>query len=270
MRGIFEAMEQLKTQDAKTQVAKLMATGYSIPEKDALSMLGDAHSTNYAENREFFMNQNNPTNFERTWNTAYFLYGRIRSVSGNPVPFDQVMDFSVLQKLAGEPFYANQKNEYQVQFVPTSATAVQAESNEILTKSIVIQFYPNSDDIEKTIEKTADGKTVQERYDPNAPFVVEEAGKLAGQFGAARIVIEGHTDASMKNSGTVTAADVQELSLRRANAVKQALIRKFPSLQPNQFTTAGRGWDRPADPNDPNNNAKNRRVEIKVYPLESK
>jgi len=102
------------------------------------------------------------------------------------VPFDQVMDFSVIQKLAGEPFYANQKNEYQVQFVPTSASAVQAESNEILTKSIVIQFYPNSDDIEKTIEKTVDGKTVQERYDPNAPFVVEEAGKLAGQFGAAR------------------------------------------------------------------------------------
>jgi len=270
VRGIFESMEALKSQEAKAQVAKLMATGYSIPEKDALSMLGDAHATNYAENREFFLNQNNPTNFERTWNTAYFLYRKIGSVSGNPVAFDQIMDFSVLQKLQGEPFFANQKNEYQVQFVPTSASSVQAESDEILTKSIVIQFYPNSDEIEKMITKTEDGKTVQERYDPNAPFVVEEAGKLAGQFGAARIVIEGHTDASMRNAGGVTAADVQELSLRRANAVKQALVRKFPTLQPNQFTTAGRGWDRPADPSDPNNHAKNRRVEIKVYPLESK
>jgi NitT/TauT family transport system substrate-binding protein len=269
-RGIFDAMESLKTQETKAQAAKLMAAGYSIPEKDALSMLGDAHSTNYAENREFFLNQNNPTNFERTWNTAYFLYKRIGSVSGTPVPFDQVMDFSVIKNLGGEPQYANQKNEYQVQFVPTSATAVQAESNEILTKTIVIQFYPNSDDLAKKIEKTVDGKTLEELYDPNAPVVVEEAGKLSGQFGAARIVIEGHTDASMKNSGTVTAADVQELSLRRANAVKQALLRKFPSLQPNQFTTAGRGWDKPADPNDPNNNAKNRRVEIKVYPLEAK
>jgi ABC-type nitrate/sulfonate/bicarbonate transport system substrate-binding protein/outer membrane protein OmpA-like peptidoglycan-associated protein len=269
-RGIFEAMETLKGQDGKAQAAKLMAAGYSIPEKDALSMQGDAHSTNYAENREFFLNQNNPTNFERTWNTAYFLYRKIGSVSGNPIPFDQVMDFSVIQALGKEPVYANSKNEYQVNFVPTSATAVQAESNEILTKTIVIQFYPNSDDIAKTIEKTANGKTVQEAYDPNAPFVVEEAGKLAGQFGAARIVIEGHTDASMRGAGTVTAADVQELSLRRANSVKQALIRKFPSLQPNQFTTVGRGWDKPADPGDPNNFAKNRRVEIKVYPLESK
>ena len=269
-RGIFEAMEALKAQDAKAKAAKLMAVDYKIPEKDALSMQGDAHSTNYAENREFFLNQNNPTNFERTWNTAYFLYGKIGSVTGNPVPFDQVMDFSVIQKLGGEAFFANQKNEYQVQFVPTSASALQAESSEILTKTVVIQFYPNSDELEKKIEKAISGKTVQELYDPNAPFVVEEAGKLAGQFGAARIVIEGHTDASMKNSGTVTAADVQELSLRRANSVKQALIRKFPTLQPNQFTTVGRGWDRPADPGDPNNSAKNRRVEIKVYPLESK
>jgi NitT/TauT family transport system permease protein len=29
--------------------------------------------------------------------------------------------------------------------------------------------------------------------------------------------------------------------------------RKFPSLQPNQFSTAGIGWDRPADPSDPEN-----------------
>ena len=269
-RGIFDAMETLKTQDAKAQTAKLMAAGYSIPEKDALSMQGDAHSTNYAENREFFLNQNNPTNFERTWNTAYFLYKKIGSVSGTPVPFDQVMDFSVIQALGKEPTFANSKNEYQVNFVPTSATAVQAESNEILTKTIVIQFYPNSDEIDKKIEKTDNGKTVQVAYDPNAPFVVEEAGKLAGQFGAARIVIEWHTDASMRSSGTVTAADVQELSLRRANSVKQALLRKFPSLQPNQFTTVGKGWDKPADAGDPNNFAKNRRVEIKVYPLESK
>jgi NitT/TauT family transport system substrate-binding protein len=270
VRGIFEAMEELKTQAAKTQVAKLLAAGYSIPETDASSMLADAHATNYAENREFFLNQNNPTNFERTWNTAYFLYKRIGSVSGNPVPFDEVMDFSIIQKLGSEPFYANQKNEYDVQFVPASATTIQAESNEILTKTIVIHFYPNSDDIQKMVTKTVDGKTVEELYDPQAPFVVEEAGKLSGQFGAARIVIEGHTDASMRGTGGVTAADVKELSLRRANAVKQALLRKFPTMQPNQFTAVGIGWDRPADQNDPGNHAKNRRVEIKVYPLEAK
>ncbi len=62
---------------------------------------------------------------------------------------------------------------------------------------------------------------------------------------------------------------MKELSLNRANAVKEALVQKFPTLQPNQFSTAGMGWDRPADPTDPENHAKNRRVEIKVYPAEA-
>jgi hypothetical protein len=265
-RGIFDAMEELKAQDGKQKVAKLMATGYSIPESDALGMLGDAHSTNYAENREFFLNQNNPTNFERTWSTAYFLYKKINAVT-EQTPFDQVMDFSVIQKLAAEPKYAAQKNEYDVHFAPASAGSIQGEKDEILTKTVVIHFFPNSWDLNKKITRTADGKEVEELYDPNVGFVVEEVGKLAGQYGAARIVIEGHTDGSMK--GQIPKSLVQELSLNRANAVKEALVRKFVSLQPNQFSTVGMGWDRPAEASDPENGAKNRRVEVKVYPAEA-
>jgi ABC-type nitrate/sulfonate/bicarbonate transport system substrate-binding protein len=266
VRGIFDAMEALKGTEAKQQAARLMAEGYSIPATDALSMLGDAHATNYAENREFFLNQNNPANFERTWNTAYFLYKKIGAVN-EKVPFEQVMDFSVIQKLGAEPKYANQKNEYDVQFVPTTASTVQAESNEILTKTVVVQFFPNSWDLYKTVTKDENGKQTEVMYDPNVDFVVEEVGRLAGQYGAARVVIEGHTDASMK--GQIDPSAVKELSLNRANSVKEALLKKFKGLQPNQFVTSGVGWDMPADPNDPYNSAKNRRVEIKVYPLEA-
>ena len=265
VRGIFDSMVELKAQDAKQKVAKLMAAGYSIPESDALGMLGDAHSTNYAENRDFFLNQNNPTNFERTWNTAYFLYKKIGAVT-TQTPFDQVMDFSVIQKLAGEAKYASQKNEYDVQFAPTTAGAV-GEKDEILTKTVVIHFFPNSWDLNKKVTRTVDTKDVEELYDPNVGFVVEEIGKLSGQYGAARIIIEGHTDSSMRGSAPKSA--VQELSLNRANSVKEAMVRKFPSLQPNQFVTAGMAWDKPADAADPDNHAKNRRVEIKVYPAES-
>jgi len=265
-RGVFDAMIDLKAQDAKQRVAKLMASGYSIPETDTLGMLGDAHSTNYAENRDFFLNQNNPTSFERTWNTAYFLYKRINAVT-QQTPFDQVMDFSIIQKLAAEPKYSSQKNEYDIQFAPASAGAVRGEKDEILTKTVVIHFFPNSWDLNKKVTRNAEGKEVEELYDPNVSFVVEEIGKLAGQYGAARIVVEGHTDGSMKAS--VPKSLVQELSLNRANSVKEAILRKFPSLQPNQFSTAGIGWDRPADTADPENNAKNRRVEIKVYPAEA-
>jgi NitT/TauT family transport system substrate-binding protein len=266
VRGIFDGMEDLKDPNNKATAAKLMAAGYSIPEADALSMQGDAHSTNWAENQEFFLNQNNPTNFERTWDTAYYLYKRIGAVS-EKTPFDQVMDFSVLQKLGKEPKYSSQKNEYDVQFAPATASSIQGEANEILTKTVVVHFSSNSWDLTLKTSETINGKLVESLYDPTVPFVVEEIGKMAGQFGAARIVIEGHTDSSMK--GRVPEESVHELSENRANAVKEAILKKFPTLQPNQFSVTGLGWDRPADPSDPLNQAKNRRVEVKVYPLEA-
>jgi NitT/TauT family transport system substrate-binding protein len=263
VRGIFDAMVELKDQPNKIKVSKWMATGYSIPEADTLGMLGDAHWTNFAENKEFFLNENNPTNFERTYNNAQFLYSRVRAVQSK-VPFDQLLDFSLIQKLAKDAKYAAQKNEYQVQFSPTSAASIQAESPEILTKTVVIHFFPNSWDLKKTVVETIDGQQKQVLYDPNVDAIVEEVGKLAGQYGAARIVVEGHTDTSMR--GEVDPSVVKELSLNRSNAVREALVRKFPTLQPNQFATNGIGWDRPIDET---NHAKNRRVEIKVYPAEA-
>ena len=69
-------------------------------------------------------------------------------------------------------------------------------------------------------------------------------------------------------SGVADESLVRELSLRRANAVKEALVNKF-KMNPDQFVVAGYGWDKPADPKDPDNHAKNRRVEIKVVPAEA-
>jgi NitT/TauT family transport system substrate-binding protein len=267
VRGFLDAVEELDTQENKQAVAKLMADGYKLPPADALAMLGDAHWTNYAENRDFFLNANNPTNFERTWDSAYFLYSRIGKV-GEKVPFDQVVDFSIIQKLGREPKYQGSENKYVTTFAPKGVAAIQAESGEILTKTVVIHFFPNSADVRHKIVKTVGGKEREELYDPNVDFVVEEIGKLAGQYGAARVVIEGHTDGSMK--GQVPFAAVQELSRSRAEAVRGELLKKFPSIQPNQVGTQGMGWNRAADPDEPNNHAKNRRVEVKVYPLEAR
>jgi NitT/TauT family transport system substrate-binding protein len=193
-----------------------MAQGYNIPASDALAMFGDAHNTNWAENYQFFLNQNNPANFERTWTQAYYLYRKIGEAQSK-VPFEQVVDFSHVKKLAKEDKYAQQKNEYEIQFTPMSADTIQAESDEILTKTVVIHFFPNSWELDKTIVKTVDGKEKQVPYDPNAMFVIEEVGTLAGQYGASRIVIEGHTDASMK--GKVPDQAVIDLSQNRANLV---------------------------------------------------
>jgi ABC-type nitrate/sulfonate/bicarbonate transport system substrate-binding protein len=265
VRGIFDAMEALKTETSRAKAAELMAAGYNIPATDTLAMLGDAHSTNWAENYQFFINRNNPANFERIWKQSYYLYRRVGAISNPPVPFDQVMDFSVIQKLGSEPKYAETKDEYAKPLAPKTLSQIRAENEEILTNTVVIHFFPNSWDLRKRIVRRIDGREVEEPYDPTVDLVLDEVGALAKQFGNARIVIEGHTDGSMK--GSVPAAMVKELSRERAGSVKAALVDKFEFDQ-NRFAVDGAGWDRPADPEQPNDHAKNRRVEIKVYSAE--
>jgi NitT/TauT family transport system substrate-binding protein len=266
VRGIFDAMVDLKLEAKKKQLAELMAKGYSIPATDALNMQGDAHSTNWAENSQFFLNQNNPTNFERVWNQAYYLYRRIGSIKHKTVPFDQVMDPSIIEKLGKEEKYKSQKDEYRIEFTPKTVSEIRSAEKEILTNTIVVKFFPNSSDLRKTVTRKVDGKDVEELYDPNVDFTLEEVAKLAGQFGAAQIIIEGHTDGSMR--GSVPPSLVKELSLNRANAIKTALLQKYKELDPTRFAVEGMGWDRPADADDPDNHFKNRRVEIKVFSAE--
>ena len=112
---------------------------------------------------------------------------------------------------------------------------IRAESHEILTNTVVIHFFPNDWDLHKKITREVDGKAVEELYDPNVDNVLEGVGKLVGQFGAARVVIEGHTDSSMR--GQVPADLVKELSMNRANAVSEALVRE---VQPRAEPVRGR------------------------------
>jgi hypothetical protein len=190
----------------------------------------------------------------------------MNKITNPPVRFDQVMDFSIIERLGEEPKYKNQVDEYTVKFVPKSTSEIRGAEEEILTNTVVIHFYPNSHDLYKKITTREGDKDVEKMYDPSVDLVLEEIAKLAGQFGTARIIIEGHTDSSMK--GKVPPSLTRELSSRRANAVKEALVNKY-QLDPNQFSAEGMGWDRPADPDDPQNQARNRRVEIKIYPAES-
>jgi outer membrane protein OmpA-like peptidoglycan-associated protein len=67
--------------------------------------------------------------------------------------------------------------------------------------------------------------------------------------------------------GQVDQQLVLQLSRQRAEAVKESLVKKF-DLDSNRFTVLGLGWKRPADPTQPNNQALNRRVEVRILPAE--
>ena len=264
--GIFEGMEMTKDKSSKTysQAAAWMAEGYSMKPEDIMGMKDDAHTTNFGENVDFFTNANSPTNFERTWKSISYVYKELGLVPGT-VQFDEVMDFTVIQKLKKEGKFVAQKDENKATFVPTTYGKVSAESP-IVTQIIQIQFYPNSSNLHEEA-RDENGMAIKgSLYDPNVDAVLERAIKLAGQFSNARIAIVGHTDGSRK--GQVDEAQVKRLSKERAEAVKAEMVKKG-KFDPNKFVVEGMGWDKPADPADPDNHFKNRRVEISVYQVEA-
>jgi NitT/TauT family transport system substrate-binding protein len=263
--GIFEGMDKLKDETFKTQACQWMADLYGFDVADVKKMLNDAHRTNFAENKDFFLNANNPANFERTWKTVSYVYRELGLIDA-PVQFDQVMDFSVIQDLDKAGTFKNQKDEYKTAFAPTSISKVQAESP-ILTQTIRINFYPNSSDIFEPQHDEMSNALKGTLYDPNAKTTLEKVARLAAQFEASTIAIVGHTDSSRR--GQVPEDAVKKLSLARANSVKKELVEKY-KFDPNKFVVDGAGWSKPFDESDPNNQAKNRRVEISVYQPESK
>ena len=233
VRGIFEGMDLVRKDVAGA--AQTLSKAYGIPVEDCKGMIGkdggvaegDAHLTNYRENSNFFLDPMNPSNFEVVWNRASTIYKSLGAID-SPVAPAKVKAAAILAKLSEE--YKEVRDLSQATFKPGALfKTAEADSAEILTKSVIVSFEPN-----KTV--------LNPEYDPTIPNVMEEIGKLAGTFGNAYIVIEGNTDSSRK--GVVPADLVRQLSYDRADSVRKAILNKY-KFDPNKFKVMGNGWDNP-------------------------
>jgi outer membrane protein OmpA-like peptidoglycan-associated protein len=260
VRGIFDGMDMVRKD--VPGAAKQLSAAFSIPVEDCTNMIGkdggiltgDAHLTNYRENSNFFLDPMNPSNFEIVWNRASTIYKSLGSITA-PVSPAKVKAAAVLVKMETE--YKDVVDLSQPTFRPGAIYKnAEANTNELLSKAVIISFEANQSNL-----------NVQ--YDSTIPAVLEEIGQLAGKFGNAYIVVEGNTDASRK--GVIPADLVRQLSYERADSVRKAIVSKY-KFDPNKFKVIGNGWDNPVpgmtDASNPDNNKKNRRVEIKVFPLE--
>src|SRR3954470_20700194 len=260
VKGIFEGMDMVLKDVAGA--ARTLSAAYKLPVEDCTAMIGkdggvaegDAHLTNYRENSNFFLDPFTPSNFEVVWNRPSTIYKSLGAITV-PVSSAKVKAAGVLAKLGEE--YKEVRDLSQATFKAGSMfKSAEAESGEILTKSVIISFEPNKN-------------VLNAQYDPKIPQMLEEIGKLAGTFGNAYIVIEGNTDGSRK--GVVPADLVRQLSYERADSVRKSILEKY-KFDPNKFKVIGNGWDNPVagmtDPSNAEQNKKNRRVEVKVFPLE--
>ena len=258
--GIFEGMGMLKNQTVKTKAFQHMAEGYGMKIDDIMSMEQDAYITNFAENQNFFLNRNSPTNFERTWKNIIHVYRELGLI-GTPVRFDEVVDFSIIKSFAEKKMFAEQTEVQVARFVSTSYKKVSAEAP-VLTQTVRINFYPNSDNIYEPEHNEFGQSIANTLYDPSVDATLEKIARMVGQYDRAQVAIVGHTDSSMK--GKVPEKAVKDLSNDRAKSVRDALVRKY-KFSANKFIVEGKGWDEAADATDPLNQALNRRVEIQVF-----
>ncbi|HWQ92625.1 MAG TPA: phosphate ABC transporter substrate-binding/OmpA family protein, partial [Clostridia bacterium] len=262
VQGIFEGMDMVR-KDPK-RAASAIATAYKIPQEDCEKMIGkdggvaegDAHLTNYRENSKFFLDPFNPANFEVVWNSASTIYKSLGTIN-TTVPAAKVKAANVMAALADQ--YKDTRDLSQPTFRPDAMMNMSAEAGagQVLTKAVMVSFEPNKSGLNP-------------EYDDTIPATLEEIGKLAGRYGNAYIIIEGNTDASRK--GIVPADLVRQLSYDRADAVRKAIMDKY-NFDPNKFKVVGNGWDNPlpgnTDPSNAEHNKRNRRVEVKVFPLET-
>ena len=262
VQGIFDGMDMVRKDPGLA--ARALAAAFQLPEADCKSMVGkdggitegDAHLTNYRENAKFFLDPFNPANFEVVWNSSSTIYKSLGSIN-TIVPSAKIKNKDILVALSET--YKDVKDLSQPTFKPEALKNMSAEagSGQVLTKAVMISFEPNK-------------SVLNAEYDTTIPATLEEIGKLAGKFGNAYIIIEGNTDASRK--GIVPADLVRQLSYDRADSVRKAIMEKY-RFDPNKFKVVGNGWDNPlancTDPSNSEHNKKNRRVEVKVFPLET-
>ena len=258
---IFEGMDMVRNNPSNA--VKLVAKAYSLPESDVTAMIGkdggiatgDAHLTNYRENIAFFTDPSNPYNFESIWTRASMIYQNLGSID-TVVVAGKVKEAKVILSLAEK--YKNSTDLSQPNFNPNQVFKnLEAGDSQILTTPISIAF-------------PAGKWNLDTNYDATIEVSMIKIAEIAANFGNAYVVIEGNTDASMK--GVVPADAIKKLSYDRADSVKKVILEKYPKFDPNKFRVIGNGWDNPmagcTDATDKNQNKRNRRTEIKVFPLE--
>jgi len=258
---VFEGMDIVRSNPSNA--VKIVAAAFSLPETDVQAMIGkdggiatgDAHLTNYRENVAFFTDPSNPYNFEAIWTRASMIYQNLGAID-TIVSAGKVKEAQIILSLAEK--YKNSTDLSQPNFNPNQVFKnLEASESQILTTPISIAFPAGKWDIDTN-------------YDASITQSLNKIAEISANFGNAYIVIEGNTDASMK--GVVPSDAIKKLSYDRAESVKKAILAKYPKFDPNKFKVIGNGWDNPmagcTDPTDKLQNKKNRRTDIKVFPLE--
>jgi NitT/TauT family transport system substrate-binding protein len=252
VHGLLEGNRRLR--DQPDQNLGVVAKAFKWTDAETKDELAHVHLSNLPENLAYFKGTIDAAgSFSGIYQSSVLAYGdRIK----NPVDGDRFVDTSHLDALKSEGKFSDQV----VAIAPIRTTTTQAlEGDPLLKKDIRFFFEPNSARLDDASPEN------QQYLDTVKSFLQVSPG--------SEILLRGHVDNArieeFKKQGgeelvKSMALKAMELSKQRADAVRQALLKKYPNIDPKRVEIVGRGWE---EPNGPDSD-KNRRVEAQWFTLE--
>ncbi|HVM82800.1 MAG TPA: phosphate ABC transporter substrate-binding/OmpA family protein, partial [Candidatus Binatia bacterium] len=256
VKGIVEGLLWGNRQltDHPDQNLPVVQKAFKWSDSEAKDELAHVHLSNLPENIAFFNGTIDAAgSFSGIYQSSVLAYGdRIK----NPVDGDRFIDMSQLNALQKDGKFADQV----MAIAPIRTSNAQPlEGDPLLKKDIRFFFEPNSAKLDETSPD-------------NQQFLDTIKGFLQVSPGS-EVLLRGHVDNARieefrKQGGDelvkTMALKAMELSKQRADAVRQALLKKYPNLDPKRIEIVGRGWEEPAS----SDSNLNRRVEAQWFTLE--
>lgn len=233
VRGWLDGIEMIKNNPNGSY--EVVSKALKLDNETVSGMLSGLKLTPYADNAQFYGLTGAKAHYETLFDTAFVIW-RKKGLVTKPVDAKGWADTRFLQAVAAN--YPGQK----VEEAPVVAKAPSERDVPILHQQIQIQFTPGSDEIM-----------------PGSYLLLDKLGETMTSFGSTILRIEGNTDSTGSVSTNLT------LSERRAQSVKNYIVKNFPNIPPTRFQTIGRGSANPIAENTTEaGRQQNRRTDIKV------
>jgi len=233
VRGWLEGIEMIKNNPNASY--EVVARALKLDTDTVSGMLSGLKLTPYADNAQFYGLTGAKAHYDTLFDTAFVIW-RKKGLVTKSVDAKNWADTRFLQAVASN--FPGQK----VEEAPVVAKAPSEKDVPILHQQIQIQFTPGSDEIM-----------------PGSYLLLDKLGETMTSFGNTVLRIEGNTDT------TGTQAVNQPLSEKRAQSVKNYIVKNFPNIPPTRFQTIGRGSSNPIAENTTEaGRQQNRRTDIKV------
>ena len=233
VRGWLDGIEMIKSNP--NPAYEVVARALKLDTDTVSGMLSGLKLTTYADNAQFYGLTGAKAHYETLFDTAFVIW-RKKGLVTKPVDAKGWVDTRFLQAVAS--YYPGQR----VEEAPVVARAPSERDVPILHQQIQIQFTPGSDEIM-----------------PGSYLLLDKLGETMTSFGSTVLRVEGNTDSTGSASGNVS------LSERRAQSVKNYIVKNFPNIPPTRFQTIGRGSANPIAENTTEaGRQQNRRTDIKV------